>query len=365
MNLEKKRMSGPEQILRIFPPRDDRGRVRWSILREHPDYLMAYVQMEAAQFYGREKGLTQSLLQKKGHGWLANAIGTFYPGKWIQLKQHIGLEVLKKPKSYWTPEEIREQAKNFYEEQGKLTFGILEENGRTDISNAAVRKYPGGWRGLLKDLNLRPKAKPAGFWTPKQIEQQAYEFYQAQGELTQRLLYQHQRGDLIGGIAKHYPGGLRLLKTKLGIHSKVRPPGYWSPKVIEKEAAEFFSTHGKLTKDLLEQHGMSGLKHAIQLHYPGGYLALRGGLGLKNTQKPRGYWTVERIEEEALEAYRTHGRISNAYLYIIGRGDLAHAIARRYPGRIKALKEKLGAIGTESLSGVDEANLDLDKLLKI
>jgi hypothetical protein len=60
----------------------------------------------------------------------------------------------------------------------------------------------------------------------------------------------------------------------------------------------------------------------------------------KNQRKPKGYWTPEQIEKEALEFYQQEGGLSY-YSLNVKNYPLGIAISR-YPGKMSGLKEKLG-----------------------
>ncbi len=135
--------------------------------------------------------------------------------------------------------------------------------------------------------------------------------------------------------------------------SRIR--GYWmNTEVIEDEARNFLQQGNSLRQESLRMNGKSSLIRAITKYYPGGMNALKKKLKLQVLRKPNDYWTPENIEKEALEFYQKEEILTQDVLRLRDRYDLLGAIAEHYPGKLTALKRKLGI----SNSSIDEVKLD-------
>ncbi len=88
---------------------------------------------------------------------------------------------------------------------------------------------------------------------------------------------------------------------------------------------------------------------------------------LERLNQGKGFWTPDRIEQDALEFYRVNGRLSSWSLRKFGRYDLSNAINNRYPGKMRGLKEKLGLghLNHKDTISPDEANEELMRFLDI
>jgi len=206
--------------------------------------------------------------------------------------------------------------------------------------------------GLDIDPQIDAPQKPKGYWTPKTIEQEAKEFYEQEGGLSQRLLNNKGRKDLTNAIHKYYPEGLSALRKKFGIIVINRPKGYWTPQEIERQAMLFLKDYGELTFSMLRSQNRKDLESAISKSYPGQITALRDKLkiGKGVHRKPNGHWTPEQIEKEAFEFYKTEGELTQTTLNKKKRGDLSRAI-QLYPGQMAKLKERLGIIAISKPKG--------------
>ena len=126
---------------------------------------------------------------------------------------------------------------------------------------------------------------------------------------------------------------------------------------------EFYAEFGNLSEKSLVAHNRYDLAGAIAQRYKGSIQKLRKDLALENKQKPKGYWTPELIEEEARKFYAEVGHISGVNLPQHKRSDLWGAIQTRYPGKMTALKEKLGIV--EKPISPEEANEELMRFLEV
>jgi hypothetical protein len=82
-------------------------------------------------------------------------------------------------------------------------------------------------------------------------------------------------------------------------------------------------------------------------------------------RKPSGYWTIQRIEQEALDFYLKHGELKYPALRREGNISLSHIINSKYEGGIRRLRKKIeGFVLEQEKESTEEANRELDKLLE-
>ena len=260
-------------------PRDKRGRVYWSRLAEDPEQIQRIIEQEAQRFISGGNPFTQSNLKDARMSGFGAAIQKHYPGGIEGLKEKLGIDISKRPQGYWRPETIRREALEFYDLAGGLTFTLLDKH-KAAYLEGAIGRYPGGIGQLRKDLGIRgPARKPLGYWNPEQVEEEARQFLEKEGDLTVKLLSSKNRHDLLGAIAEVYPGNLTELKIKLGVERTSKPRGYWTPENTELEALEFLEELGEISQGFLIQQGRSDLVNAIR-KYPGGMYGLKEKLGV-------------------------------------------------------------------------------------
>ncbi len=204
-----------------------------------------------------------------------------------------------------------------------------------------TERYPGGMATLKMNLGL-DTAKPIGYWTPELIEQEAAQILNTHGKLTQKFLERElHKSDLRTAISRVYPGGFIGLKEKLGTKTQ-KPDGYWTQDTIEKEFAEIMNG-GQIDTTSLKKR-RSDVASAISIHYPGGMRALRQKFGLEPGYREPGYWTdPQKIEFEARKVLaENNGSLSHEASKKSGTSALSYAISKYYPGGMLALREKLG-----------------------
>lgn len=129
------------------------------------------------------------------------------------------VEFYNKHGGSWTNQQIEDEARRFYQTTGKLTQHDLRAAGMGPLTRL-INSYPGGFWGIKQVLGIESRQRNGG-WIPEKIEQDATEFYQQHGNLSFNLLRQMRRYDLSSAIVKKYPGGLAALKEKLGITQKI------------------------------------------------------------------------------------------------------------------------------------------------
>ena len=99
---------------------------------------------------------SENTLGEMGRLDLGNSISRHYPGGFRGLRAALGEERIMKPKGYWpNPENIEREARELIEEHNLERIPSLHklgEMGRSDIGNAIVTHYPGGFGALRKAL---------------------------------------------------------------------------------------------------------------------------------------------------------------------------------------------------------------------
>jgi hypothetical protein len=201
------------------------------------------------------------------------------------------------------------------------------------------------------------------------IEEESEVFLTTHGTINQHLLAREGRYDLAAALYRYYPDRLRGLRRKfsLPVSTRQRPRGYWcNTQTIENEAMQVYQELGGLSNPLLRELKHLALQRAINVHYPGGMVALQAKLGAEATRKMTGFWTPENIEREAMSYYRKHGVLNHKALRKSGSQSLSGHISTNYPGGMQDLKEKLGLNIQPILESISskEANEDLERLLE-
>jgi len=327
-------------------PHDDRGRILWSIFKDDPEALKLVIENEARAFLSAGNRLTYRNLQQTAYG-LKMAIHKYYPGGIPALKENLGIRTRRPYGSGKDPEIIEREAIEFFQREGGLSGPLLKSREIADLLRA-IKNYPGGIRRLQTLVKIEQTSKPAGFWNPEKVEEEARAFFQNEGTLTRRMLRRKNRQDLDAAIERY--GGMISLKKRLGIGTRrEKPQNYWQDaETIRHEVQRFTEGGGILTQRNLSRAGLSSLDWAIRNYYPGGIQQLRLDLGLEASKYPPNYWTIERIEEEAKKVFEQEGGLT-AQLLKEHNKRLYRVIAEKYPGGLAAINEKLGANEVDSV----------------
>lgn len=345
----------------------ERRNIQWASLKDNSKQLQQVIEEEARRFLQTGRPLSQRDMNESGWTHLSVAIGRYYPGRLTRLKENLGLELSKRPDGYWlTPdgiEAIRKQAEEFVAVEGSLSTPILKEKDSRLLH--MVRQYSGGLTQLHQDLGItNPRLHRQ--WSQEVIIDEARKFFNENGKLSHNVLDIHDQQPLSNAI-RSYSGGIQQLRKDLGIVTTRKDRGFWTLEKIRDEAYKFYLQNKGLNRPLLRMSGESSLIDAIGKRYPGGMLQLRVDLGIEEDRKPPGYWTIERIEQEAQEVYFNSGKLTY-YLLRTTKKGLADVVRRKYPGGINTLKEKIGVIDPnkkdqQSISP-EEANEQMMKLLE-
>lgn len=326
------------------------------------------IELEAQRLHLAGNNLSLRSLTDAGMSGLSVAISKYYPGGIRKLRENLGSPALSLPRGYWeNPENIEAEGRKVLQAKEQLTQATLRKRKLSSMVASVAKNYPGGMRGLKQKLGTPVESRPNGYWQdPGNIEMEARRILELEGPLSQKVITKHEMSSLNVAISKHYPGGMRALKEKLGVPEKYKHVGYWTPQIVEQAAREFYQEHGSLTQRLLDQEGRNDLNGAIALHYPGKMVQLKRNLGIVG-RKPRGYWTEETILQRAREFLKVYGVLSHEQMKTKRASDLSTAILKFFPGKTKRLMEVLGLELTGESPIVvitpDEANEGLRRLL--
>jgi hypothetical protein len=260
------------------------------------------------------------------------------PDSYYRVLDEIGIKHRKKPSGFWTKEEIEKEVESVIVEHGQINSRLLVSIQRVDLLGA-IKKYPGGQTRLKEKFGIEVKAKHPGFWSIDRITQEARSVLDEHGNISYNFLSRIGRLDLVRAVYAYYPGGLIKLKTDLGLVPKQKPAGYWTREKIEEEARAFLKEHQGLSHNLLVGSKRHDLLQAIRKHYLKGLRGLIANLGLTSSKKGAGYWSEERTIYEAREFILENGAITHLLMKQRGRRDLSHAIAK-FPGLLNQLKSE-------------------------
>ena len=340
-------------------PRNRRG-IRWSVIPEANRELI--IEGEARKIYTETGRLNKGAFEETGRQDIIGAITLYYPGRLTGLKKTLGLTVPATSIPIQCSQEedfivrdaggrvlwskmaqdqrmrVIEQEALSFVQSGHFTDSELRTRNY-GLLMAAKTYYPNGILGVRERLNLKAKKTPKGYWTLEKIEREAREFLSTYGVISRRVLYQHNRGDLSEAVKSKFPGGFVALKERLGA-VQAKPGGFWTKERIEQEALAYYKERGFLSARHLIKNGRGDLAMAISQNYPGRMTKLKEALGLDPLRKDN-YWTQEKIAEEARKFYETEGVLTAKALYRMGRSDLASQISRSYKGGYLALKREL------------------------
>ncbi len=222
---------------------------------EHGKWTLDALKEEAAKYSSRrefEKKNSGAYHAARKKGWLDQACGH--------------MDYLVSPSGYWTKERVNDEA--------------LKYQTRSEFSKGARAAYQKAFKqGWLDEVceHMERLVKPVGYWTRERIEKEAKK-YSTRGEFAKAnpSAYNRARNNgWLDDVCGHM-GRLR------------KPPGYWTREKVLETAAQ-----------------CSSLKEFRELHSAAQDAAHRLGLlselrsVVKGDKRPNGWWTFERVAEEA------------------------------------------------------------------
>ncbi len=220
-------------------------------LLKNQDYILREVK-KIKKRYGWDILPNSSVLLKKGHSGLINAIQRYHGG-FHKFRELLGEKQRKRINGQW---------KDIY-----YTFRE---------ANRVMKKY--GWEELPTQLKLEEK-----------------------GEYS-----------LVGGINRYHGGFIKFKKIMWGTEARlIKPKDYWDKidnVVVEaKKAMEEQGWEELPSSRILYNEGYSGLVHAIH-RYHGGFHKFRELLGQKQKRTEKGRWdSLDYTLEHAREAMEKEG----------------------------------------------------------
>ncbi len=217
MLLENGRSDLTNIIRKLYPGRMNGLKLKLGlIIEQKPDGYWTRVNIltEVNQLIAQGVDITPANLQRIGRKDLDGAIGREIG--WRNFRKLIGLQN-RKEKEDWPKETIEREAAAFVAAGNRLTAVQLAKLGRNDLAHAITAHYEGGMPKLREKLGLKEPKKPNGYWTPENIKREARDFYQQFGQLTTKETYRQHRHDLWKAINDKYPGGFSALRKDLGI----------------------------------------------------------------------------------------------------------------------------------------------------
>lgn len=245
----------------------------------------ALIERESRALVASGVDLTYKNLRESGETALLSSIYRYFPDGLAGLQSRLKVEVdPRRPRGYWTdPKKIEDEARVVLAEHGDISKNLLEEIGRSDLVGAATRHYPGGLFALKDRLQVQTR-KPRGYYTVEQIESDARAFVGEHGSLHPQIMKEAGYSSLSAKISQ-YPGGRRGLAAALGIGKAEQFRGPWPQERILEIAKQIFDDEGKISNYYLQKTQRSGLGSAVTRYYPGGWKQLHIDLGIETTEK--------------------------------------------------------------------------------
>ncbi len=292
-------------------------------------------------------------LNKCGRGNLAYLIVAYYPGSFEALRRKLGLAHLRHGDNYWTNDvierEYQELSRRLGHSPSSQEIGTLLPR----LQAAICKFYPGQLNGLRKCFGEEIR-KRSSVKDPRWIENEYKILASRVGHPPNLPQLARLDGGLRSAIVAYYPGGMRGLRSTLGLAQARKPNNHFrSWENVEAELREWVLEHGHpITDKRLLDTGYHTVRSAIQ-KYHGGMNAVKARLGIvddgvasKQTKHRRhGYWMVwENVEQHVRSYIRAHGHFPAEKELKVGR-HISVLVAIRAQGGFTAVREKMGYKG--------------------
>ena len=196
------------------------------------------------------------------------------------------MEEIKKPNGYWTFERCKEEA--------------LKYKTRTEFQSTSVRAYQKSLKNNWLDnicSHMKENKKPPNYWTFEKCKEEALK-YDSRCEFSKRSQSAYNKGleyNWIDEICQHM----------VQLH---KPNNYWTFERCKEEALKY------KTRTEFQKHSTVSYHKSLKNNWLDDICQ-----HMDEIQKPRGYWTFEKCQEEALR-YETRG---DFYLY----GSTAYVVS--------------------------------------
>lgn len=262
----------------------------------------ALIEQEGQALVAQGVSLTSRVLRDSGETALLSAIYRYFPKGLIGLQTRLKIQTKSRhPKGYWKdPEKIESEARSVIAEHRDISAEILKKIGRSDLLGAVTKNYPGGLFALKDRLQVQ-RRKPRGYYTVEQIEADAKAFLNKHGSLHPKVMRDNGYSSLSAKISQ-YPGGMRSLLVALGVEKDKELRDPWSKERILEMAKQIFAHEGKISNYYLQKTKRSSLGSAITRFYPGGWKQLRADLKIQefevNISKEQANTDLDNLFEE-------------------------------------------------------------------
>ncbi|MBI2011327.1 hypothetical protein HYS91_01030 [Candidatus Daviesbacteria bacterium] len=220
------------------------GKIRWSLLKDQPEVLQAFIEREAQEFIATGGELTQTSLGAAYRRDLIHAAQHYYPGGLVGLREYMGqvihprwtigkgltvneegLPVDERGRIFWSrlaedseriKAVIEQQIMRFVQAGNHYSQKNLKKAGLSGLGMAITQYYPGGSEGIrLKlGLSLLREQRPQGYWKPERVREAALPYFLQYGNVTPYILMKEKRHDL-ENVVRKYPGGIEQLVQDL------------------------------------------------------------------------------------------------------------------------------------------------------
>lgn len=248
------------------------------------DERNSLIERESRALMAEGIALTSRALHDSGETALLSAIYRYFPKGLIGLQTRLKIQTKSRhPKGYWKdPEKIESEARSVIAEHSDISADLLKKIGRSDLLGAVTKNYPGGLFALKDRLQVQ-RRKPRGYYTVEQIEADAKAFLNEHGSLHPKVMRDNGYSSLSAKISQ-YPGGMRSLLVALGVEKDKELRGPWSKERILEMAKQIFAHEGKISNYYLQKTKRSSLGSAITRFYPGGWKQLRVDLKIQQSE---------------------------------------------------------------------------------
>ena len=289
---------------------------------------------------------THSELRELGKSGLSIAISEYYSMPEVQ--QRFGYAPSRKPKDYWTLEEILCECKNIIQERGNLP---PQKQLPSRLLNAIWRH--GGLVHIRELLGIEQLLKPPGYWEDlSNVEQELKKFIDQIGHFPTHKEFRERGESSLAYAIVTYHGGINTVRKKMKfpiLKKSTRHYADWDN--IASDLKKLWTKHSELGGRLpsaqwLRTHGYDALCSGICSYH--GFRKAREKLGQAQVLKnPHGYYKDEKNLLDALHTiWREHpalkGRLpAQSWFPKNGYSTVGNAIAQ-YHGGFRNFRTKLG-----------------------
>jgi len=159
--------------------------------------------------------------------------------------------------------------------------------------------------------------RPNGYWTLENTLTECRQVIETEEGLpTQQRMRALGQSRLAAAITKL--GGMHEIRKQLGLEDQApeRPKGYWTEERVIEIYRELTEELGKPpSSKKLAELGYAGMSWNIS-HKFGGFANIQGKIGVKSGKSPNGYWSTEKTLEACSDLIDEHGDLPNQILLL-------------------------------------------------